>query len=147
MAALTGTVTLAGKNGEIGQQYLARGSYTFGAEIEDTDTITWSNILPAGGAKVVGFRVYGQEIDTNATPTATFIVGNTDDTDGYLKTKGGAVGLQNSLAGQLFYAGDGDLITSGSIITNRNVVLTMTAATATGASSGTIYIELVLEGA
>lgn len=144
MTAYTGTVTRAAKAGGLGELSVAKGSYTFGTEIENADTITWTNILPGQGAKVVGFAVYGVELDTNATPTATFIIGDGSDTDGYLTTKGGAVGLQNSLAGQLFYKGDGALIDTE--VSSRNVVLTMTAATATGASSGTIYVELLVEG-
>lgn len=143
MTAFTGTNVLTGKGGELGALSIARGSYTFGTEVENADTITWTNILPAQGAKVVGFKVFGTELDTNATPTATFTIGDGTDADGYLTTKGGAVGLQNSLAGQLFYEGDGALV--GTKVTGRNVVLTMTAATATGASTGTIYVELLLE--
>ncbi len=144
MTAYTGTITVAGKNGEVGQQFNAVGKYTFGTEVEDTDTITWTNLLPNNSSKVVGFKVYGTELDTNATPTATFTIGDGTDPDGYLTTKGGAVGLQNSLAGQLIYFGDGALMFTD--VSSRDVVLTMTAATATGASSGTIYVEVLIEG-
>lgn len=143
MAAYTGTVTQRGKGGDLGDLFIAKGEYTFGTEIEDTDTITWSNILPQGGAKVHSFRIYGVELDSNATPTATFVVGDGTDADGYLTTKGGAVGLQNSLAGQLVYFGDGALLDTN--VTSTDIVLTMTAATATGASTGTIYIEVLGE--
>lgn len=144
MTAYTGTVTIAPTNGGLGDDHIVRGEYTFGAEIEDTDTITWTGILGKNDKKVVSFRVFGQELDTNATPTATFTVGTEDDADGLLTTKGGAVGLQNSLAGQLLYFGDGALVDT--ITDDEDIVLTMTAATATGASSGTIFVEAVLRG-
>lgn len=144
MTAYTGTILKAATGGELGRQYKVTGYYTFGAEVETTDTITWADIIPASGARVIGGKVWGVELDSNATPTATFIIGDGSDTDGYLNTKGGAVGLQNSLAGQLAYFFDGALLGT-TVTTNNDVVLTMTAATATGASSGTIWIELDLE--
>jgi len=144
MTAYTGTVLIGAANGGLGEEHTVLGSYTFGAEVENTDTITWTGILGSNEKRIVGFRVFGTELDTNATPTATFIVGTEDDDNGLLTTKGGAVGLQNSLAGQLSYFGDGALI--GTITNDGNIVLTVTAATATGASSGTIYVEATLKG-
>lgn len=144
MTAYTGTVVIGAATGGLGDEHTVKGSYTFGAEIENADTITWTGILGKGDKEIVGFRVYGVELDSNATPTATFTVGTEDDADGLLTTKGGAVGLQNSLAGQLSYFGDGALV--GTTVDDEDIVLTMTAATATGASSGTIYVEAVLKG-
>lgn len=144
MAAKTGTVVVAGKRGEVGQQYTARGKIALDAALATTNTYTISNLLPKGGAKVIAFRFYGVEVDTNATPTCTVSIGNSDDPDGFLKTKGGAVGLQNSLAGQLTYFGDGDLI--GTTVTNRDLTMTVVANPATGATSGDLFYELVLEG-
>lgn len=144
MTALTGTVVYAAKNGESGQQYAGLGKYTLGGALANADTITWTNLLPKGKFKVLGFKFWGPEIDTNATPTATFTIGDGTDADGYLTTKGGAVGLQNSLADQLSYEGDGALI--GTTQEGRNVVLTVTAAVATGATSGTIWVQPIIEG-
>lgn len=144
MTAYTGTIAQYGRLGEIGRQTIASGYYTLGAEIEDTDTITWDNVMPNGKFKVIDFEVWGVELDTNATPTATFTIGDETDPDGYLTTKGGAITLSNSLAGQLFYKGDGALLNTTTA--GRDVVLTMTAATATGASSGKIWWKAVIEG-
>lgn len=144
MTAYTGSIVIKPANGGLGDEHTVKGSYTLGAEIEDTDTITWTGILGKGDKQIVAFRVYGVELDTNATPTATFVVGTEDDDNGLLTTKGGAVGLQNSLAGQLSYFGDGDLV--GTITNDENIILKMTAATATGASSGKIFVEAVLKG-
>lgn len=144
MVAYTGSITIPATNGGLGEDHVVRGEFTFTTEIEDTDTITWSGILGGGDKKIVAFSVFGQELDTNATPTATFTVGTEDDADGLLTTKGGAVGLQNSLAGQLVYKGDGALVDATT--DDEDIVLTMTAATATGASSGTIFVEAILRG-
>lgn len=144
MADLTGTVTIPAKNGGLGDQHTVRGEYTLAAALEDEDTITWSGILGKNDKKIVSFRIFGVEIDTDATPTATFTVGTEDDADGLLLTKGGAVGLQNSLAGQLVYFGDGALVDA--TVDDEDIILTVTAAVGTGATSGTIFVEAVLEG-
>lgn len=148
MAALTGTVQVAGKSGSVGRQFVAKGSYTLGGALANADTITWTNLLPdPNTCKVVSGRIYGPELDTNATPTMLFTIGDGTDADGYLLSKGGAVTLSNSLANQLMYEFDGAIICAAAgTAESRNVVLTVTAAVATGATSGTIWIELLLEG-
>lgn len=144
MTALVGTTVIKGRSGERGTQYAALLKYTLLAALVNGDTITWSNCLPNGKFKVVGFRIWGVELDTNASPTMLFTVGDGVDADGYKLSAGGGVGLQNSLAGQLVYLGDGALI--GTTDAANDVVLTVTAAVATGATSGDIWIELVIEG-
>ena len=145
MAALTGTVVNAGRSGERGQQFVATGTYALTGALVNADTITWSNFFPSGKFKLVSLEVYGPELDTNATPTMKFKIGDGTTVDAYLTEKGGALGLQNSLPSQLFYKGDGASI--GTSFTGlRNLVMTVTAAVATGATSGTIFVEAVVEG-
>lgn len=145
MAAYTGTIDIAGKNGELGQQNFCRGKYALAGALANTDTITFTNLLPLAGGKIVGFRFYSPELDTNATPTMTFTIGNSDDADGYLKTVNGGLPAQLPANGsQLNYCGNGDLITT--TVTNRTVVLTVTGVVATGETAGNLYVEIILEG-
>lgn len=146
MTAYTGTVTIPARAGERGQQHTGLLTYALTGALVNADTITWSNAVPLGAqAKIVDLQFWSPELDTDATPTATFIIGDGTDTDGYLTTKGAAVGLQNSLAGQLFYKGDGAVI--GTVTqASRNIVLTVNAAVATGATSGTLRIAVTVEG-
>lgn len=143
MAALVGTVKEAGRSGEIGGQRFFLGEYDLAAALVNADTITWSNILPSSGTfKVLDFKIVAPELDTNATPTMLFVVGDGTDNDAFLTSKGGAVGLQNSLAGQLSYFGDGAAIgAAAGTVVGRDIVLTVTAAVATGATSGKIRVS------
>lgn len=144
MTALTATVDLPGKGGDISEQKLASGYYDLLGALVNGDTITFPNILPYGGAKVVNVKAVSPELDSNATPTATATIGNSDDPDGYVKTRGLAVTLSNSLATDLVLeSSDGALINTA--VTNRDIVLTVTAAVATGATSGRIRLSALLQ--
>lgn len=146
MTAYTGTVTIPARAGERGIQTTGMGSYALTGALVNADTITWTDAVPLGTqAKIVGFRFFSVELDTNASPTMLFKVGDGTDDDGYLTSKGGGVGLQNSLAGQLAYFGDGAIIGTATQA-GRNIVLTVSAAVATGATSGTLYYEVTVEG-
>ena len=145
MTAYTGTIVSEGRGGELGQQFSAIGKYALTGALVNGDTITWSNLLPKNTVKVIAFRFWSVELDTGGTPTTLFTIGDGTDPDGYLTSKGGAVTLSNSLAGQLSYFGDGALIGADDAA-SRDVVLTVTAAVATGATSGTLWVEVLLEG-
>lgn len=140
MTALTGTVVRAAKNGGLGEEHTGKGSYTLGGAIASGDTITFSGILGKGEKRIIGFRYYGIELDTNASPTATLIAGSEGDDNGFLtsKTAGGAI------IGQLIFFGDGALIDT--ITDDENVILTVGGTVATAASDGTLYVEVVTEG-
>ena len=144
MTALVGTVTIPGKGGLVGVQHTALLEYTLTGALVNADTITWSNVIPNGGATVVDVQLATPELDTNATPTMLFEVGNSDDRDGYILSHGGALTLSNSLADQMSAIGTGALI--GTKVTNRDIVLTVTAAVATGATSGRILLKVLLQG-
>jgi len=138
MAALTGTNVVANRY-EPGREYTALGSYTLAGAIASADTITWTNLLPINGVQILEFRLYGQELDTNATPTATVIVGDATTTNGYLTSK--TAGDAN---GQYQMFGDGAFIGLSTGATNatatRNVLLTVGGTVATAASTGTVYV-------
>lgn len=147
MANFNGTVVIPGKGGELEARSSGVGKRTFAAGIANTDTIT---ITGAGGLfprnrkiRILGGRVWGIEVDTNATPTGLFTIGTAADADGFLTSKGLAVGLQNSLAGQLNYVFDGELI--GTTIDPTDLILTVTAAVATSATSGDLWFQVDYE--
>ena len=146
MTAYTGTIVNAGRSGERGAQYVATGTYALTGALVENDTITWSNFFPPGKFKLVDFVFWAPELDTNASPTGTAIIGDGTDTDAYLTTKNIGKPAQLPANGsQLVYRGDGASI--GTSFTGlRDVVLTVNAAVATGATSGTLRIMAVIEG-
>lgn len=136
--ALVGTNLVAGR-WEPGLEYTAVGKYTLAGAVVTGDTYTWTNLLPANGIQILDFRVNGVELDTNASPTATLIVGDATTTNGYLTSK--TAGDAN---GQMQFFGDGAFMGLATGVTNatatRNVVGTVGGTVATAASSGDIYV-------
>lgn len=149
MTDYSATIDVEGRAGRIGQQLTASGYYTLTGGItghaSTGDTITFSNIIPRSGAKVVGLQVVSPELDTDASPTGTFIVGNSDDDNGYVLTENCGLPAQAPANGkQLSVTGTGALI--GTVVTNRDIIIEYTAALATSATSGTIRLNVILEG-
>lgn len=150
MTDYSATVDVPGRAGELGTQYWASGYYTLTGAITGHattgDTITFTNILPQGGAYVRDVVVAYPELDTSASPTGTMIVGNSDDDNGYIITQNiglaaqaPANGLQMSARGTV-----GELLNT--LVTNRDIIIEFTAALATSATSGTIRLSALLEG-
>jgi hypothetical protein len=141
MTALTGTNVLSAPKWQAGLQYTAVGYYTLGGAIVSGDTITWTNILPGTGnpVKLLGFRVWGQELDTNASPTGTLKIGDANDDDGYLTSK-----TAGDATGQMQFFGDGAYIGgqtgAASGQASASIIATVGGTLATAASSGTIWI-------
>lgn len=137
MTAYTGTVVTSTPRWSAGEEFTFLGYYTLGTGVVTGDTFTWSSILPPLNNKVqlLGFKVYGAELDTNASPSATLIIGDGTDTDAYLTSK--TAGDAN---GQMQFFGDG--VSMGvTITTSRDIVATLGGTVATAASSGTIWIQ------
>ncbi len=150
MTAFTGTINTIGKNGESGTQFWAIGTYDLGgAALVNADTITWTGLLPkTGDYKVVDFEFQSPELDTNASPTGTIIIGDGTDTDAYLTTLNvGLPAVAPANGSQIIYGGNGASI--GATITTPvpNVVLTVTGVMATSATTGVIRVKFLLEGA
>lgn len=139
MPAYTGTNLIPNPpKWQAGLQYTAIGSYTLGTTITNADTITWSNILPPldNRVRILGFRLHGQELDTNASPTLAIVVGTTTDTDGYLASK-----TAGDATGQMQFFGDGAYIGTRQA-DSRDIVLTTSGTLGTGAASGTVWISV-----
>ena len=148
MTAYTGTITREGRAGERGMQFIALGKYALTGALVNADTITWSNLLPDPNRfKVIGFRFWSPELDTDATPTATIIVGDGTDTDAYLTTSNVGLPAQAPANGyQINLSGNGAAIgAAAGTAVSRNVVLTVNGVVATGATTGTLWVEFVCE--
>lgn len=133
MAAYTGTVPIKPKGGELGALQYAQGKFTVTVALADEDTITIADVLPQQGAEVVDIALTAAELDTDGSPTMTFTVGDGTDADGYFTSTSGGAAISN-------VKGRGALV--GTKVTSRDIVLTVTAAVATGATSGDIYFDV-----
>ena len=142
MAIRTGVRETAPNFAGIDGLVFAAGYYSLAAALTTDDTYEIDLFAGLEGYDIipVSAEVYGVEADTGASPTGTFRVGDAAVADGILTTKGMAVGLQNSLAGQLFYKGDGSLIKNGTRLTGTKIIITPVANPATGATAGDIFV-------
>lgn len=146
MTALTGTVVDAGRTGERGTQFIAKGTYALGGALVAADTITWTNFFPNGKFKLVSLRFWAPELDTDATPTGTIRFGDGTTADAYLTTTNIGLPAQAPANGaQIICMGNGASI--GTSFTGlRNLVATIVGVMATSATTGTLHVEAVLEG-
>lgn len=137
MTALTGTNVGDKARWQAGEEFSFLGYYTLGGAIASGDTITWSDILPPlnNPVQLLDFEIYGKELDTDASPTGTLIVGDGTDTDAYLTSK--TAGDAN---GQMQFSGDGASM-GQKITTSRDIVATVGGTVATAASSGTVWVK------
>lgn len=133
MTARTGTVTIKPKGGELGALQYAQCKYTLTEALADEDTITFTGALPTQGAEVVDIAMTAVEMDTDGSPTMTFTVGDGTDADGYFTSTSGGAAIAN-------VKGRGALV--GTEVTSSNIVMTVTAAVATGATSGDVYFDI-----
>lgn len=134
-AADTAGVILVQPRWQAGQVFEVVGQLTIPEAVETGDTWTFTNILPVNSVKIVGGSYNGVEFDTNSSPTATLIIGDGTDTDGYLasRTAGGA-------ESRLSLSFDGALLDNAPA--SRNVVVTLGGTVGTAASSGTGVVSI-----
>jgi hypothetical protein len=146
MAALTGTISTAGKNGELGQQYQAVGTYALGGALAAADTITWTGLLPKGKFKVVSGYMTAPELDTNASPTGTIKIGDGTDDDAYLTESNIGLPAQAPANGYPLTLPFNGASMGTTVSALPNVVATVVGVMATSATSGTIRVVFNLEG-
>lgn len=118
-----------------GQTFTVSAVATIGSAVETGDSWTATDMLPENKVTLVGGKFTG-ELDTDASPTATVIVGDGTDTDGYLASKVAGDGT-----GQLILSFDGALLGAEGAA-SRDVVVTLGGTVATAATSGDIRVEL-----
>mgnify|MGYP003406075948 CR=1 FL=1 len=135
--------------------YFNIASTTGSAGFGDADTITATNLIPPNGVKILSVLVTGSEMDTNVAPTGTFKVGDATDPARFISAASQGT---NVASGQLVQyqnvapAFDAGVQTKGAgyeYATDQNtnaqygyvdLVTTITAAPATAATSGVIYL-------
>ncbi len=139
MVDYVGTILGTNTLGQTGQATIVRGRFTFSSATlaaNPTDTYVISNLFTQNtipvAVEILGFRLYS----TTTTPAnLVATIGNSDDADGYLKSKA------LTETGQLSRHGDGDLI--GTRVTNPSV--TMTVTTGAGAAyTGDLIFEFLV---
>ena len=147
MTAYTGTVNTFAAAGDKGQVGIGLLTYALTGALVNGDTITWTNALSGPKqAKVIGMLYSSPELDTSASPTATATIGDGTDADGYNTTFNLGLPVQAPANGaQIQNSGDGAIIGTSTHV-GTNVVFTVTAAVATGATSGTIKIQPIVLG-
>lgn len=134
-AADTAGTILVEPKWQAGMTYEVVGELSIPEAVETGDTWTFTNILPENKVTIVGGSYNGVEFDTNASPTATVIIGDGTDTDGYLESRvgGGAESRQT-------FGFDGALLDATPA--SRSVVVTLGGTVATAASSGTATVSI-----
>lgn len=140
MAALTGTNTLKTPSYIMGQVSTVTGTYALSGALANADTITWTDIFPDKDVTVLSVKTITPDLDTNASPTGTYTVGDGTDVDGYIA--GGKLNIPTGTDDPALGVTEGQGALIGTTISGkRNIVLTVDAAVATGATSGTVTVE------
>jgi len=137
-----------------GQLYAIDFEYSLTTGLANADTITTpSDALPDEGIRIVDVEISHPELDTNATPTGTYNVGDSDDADRFID--GGVMGVtgvttadylvlnrinraQGTTSG-VVSSGSGYLYAQG---TSPQLIVTIASAVATAASSGVIRMRV-----
>lgn len=139
MVDYTGSIVGTNTIGQTGQLTIVRAkisftSATLAANPTDTYVIAdlfTQNTIPVA-VDILGFKLYS----TTTTPASLVAtVGNSDDADGYLKSKA------LTETGQLVRIGDGDLI--GTRVTNASVTMTVTTGAGAAYTGDLVYDFLV----
>jgi hypothetical protein len=113
--------------------HAARGEYTITAALALNDTVTMMRLHPR--FRVTGGFVKSDDLDTNGSPAIVLAVGDADDDDRFFTglTIGQAGGVSTTLA-----ATGLDYVTTK----YTDVILKVTTAPGTGATTGTIVVSL-----
>jgi hypothetical protein len=123
---------------QAGEVYSAYAKITIGSAVETGDTWTLTDMLPSEDIQIVGGNVSGVEMDTNATPTATLVLGDGTDTDGFMASVVAAA----PPSGQFNASLGGALVGGASKPASTSPVLTLGGTVATAASSGDVFVRI-----
>jgi hypothetical protein len=113
--------------------HAARGEYTITAALALNDTVTMLRLHPR--FRITDGFVKADDLDTGGSPAIVIAVGDADDDDRYFSglTIGQAGGVSTTMA-----ATGVDYITTK----YTDVILKVTTAPATGATTGTVVVSL-----
>jgi hypothetical protein len=135
MAALTGT-NLVSQKWKEGDVQVFKGKHTIATTLASADTITWTNALPnMGGVTVLDVLVDGVPMDKHGSPTGTFILGTTTDTNGLIIAGAASLAVPQTGAGAQI----------GAVVTDTDIILTLGGTVATGGADGDgdVYVTVV----
>lgn len=134
-----------------GALFAVRGYYDLnGVGLVNGDTITATNIIAPDGVEIFETWVTFPRLDTNATPTGTFNLGDAVVANRFIASA--PLGSTNTIAGTQLKAGinvptvtANGVITSGAGYrytgtTNSSLVMTVNAAVATAATTGVVHL-------
>jgi len=137
-----------------GMLYTTEFQYTLAGAVVSADTFTTpANALPANGMRIAEVEVIMPELDTNATPTGTFIVGDATDDNRFIDaapmgvagvTTAGyqmrtCINIAQGLTSGVVSTGSNYLYGSG---TSPRLVMTLGGTIATAATTGTIRLKV-----
>lgn len=152
MTAFNFTLIDRVSNWSSGDILVARAYYNLnGTGLANTDTITATNIIPGNGVEIMEVMVSHPELDTNATPTGTYNVGDAGNASRFIASA--PLGV-NGVTTAGFQIRNGINIvtttTSGTISSGAgyiytgtspaSLVLTVNAAVATAATTGVVHL-------
>lgn len=141
LGAVTGTIAVAPR-WQAGQQYTSVGTYTVGAAVAQNDTITFTSIIPANGVQILSTRLMVPKLDTHATPTGVFILGDATDDNRFIDAV--SIGWDDETTHVIYDINVAPVTGSsgtgaGYIYTAQtSLILKINAAVATAASTGQI---------
>ncbi len=137
---VTATITIPPR-WQAGQQYTSVGYYTVGAAVAQNDTITFTNIIPANGVEILSVRLQVPKLDTNATPTAVAIVGDSVDDNRFIDAV--SLGWDDETSYVTYDSNTTPAATVGvgyRYTAVSSLILKVNAAVATAASTGDIKL-------
>jgi hypothetical protein len=132
-----------------GEKYSVEFQYTLGGAFVNGDTITIpANSLPINGIKIAEVEVLHKPLDTNATPTMTYSVGDSGLSTRFISAAGAgdtittvghqirnAINIPQGKTAGVVTTGTGYLYGAG---TSPQLILTVDGVVATGATTGTV---------
>lgn len=128
---------------QAGMVYTAHGFYNVGGAVAQNDTITFPSIIPANGVEIISTRLEVPKLDTNATPTGVFILGDANDDDRFMT--GVSIGWDDETSHVMY---DSNVVpdtprTKGigyRYSATSDLILKINTAVATAASSGLVAL-------
>jgi len=135
-----------------GQIFVARAYYDLnGTGLANADTITATGIIPGDGVEIMEVTVSHPELDTNATPTATYNVGDSGSAARFISSAPLGVNGVTTSGFQIRNGINIATTTSSGVVatgagyiyigtTSASLILTVNAAVATAATAGVIHL-------
>lgn len=131
--------------------------YTLAGAVVTGDSYTTpANALPSNGFRILEVEVLSPELDTNATPTATFVVGDTSDDNRFIDAApAGVNGITTSNYQMSTKINIAQGLTSGVVSTGSNYLyasgtspqlkMTVGGTVATAQTAGTIRLRVTYQ--